>query len=215
MCCWPAARPGSCAPPGDYGAQGALATWQWYALWSLLFLNVSDGSALLSQAAAMAQEMAGGDALRGAAVVSLFSTANAIGRLLWTGLSDVIGCRGVFLSMFVLQMLALLLLSGTATLVRFGLLGMLVVMCYGGGFGALAVLAADLLGARHVGPIYGLLLTACGCGGVAGPLLIASVRQLTGAYESAFVVLAAGMLVGIAVVVRLHPPIPGGATTPA
>jgi OFA family oxalate/formate antiporter-like MFS transporter len=50
---------------------------------------------------------------------------------------------------------------------------MLVVLCYGGGFGRLAALAADYFGSRDVGMIYGLLMTACGCGGVAGPLLIA------------------------------------------
>jgi hypothetical protein len=40
--------------------------------------------------------------------------------------------------------------------------------------------AADFFGARNVGSIYGLMLTAWGFAGVLGPSLIARVRQSTG-----------------------------------
>jgi MFS transporter, OFA family, oxalate/formate antiporter len=190
-----------------YRAHEALATWQWYGLWVLLFVNVAAGSALLSQAAPMSQELAEVDALVGAAVVGAFSVANALGRLLWTGLSDLVGRRQVFLAMFGVQVLALPLLPGATTLVWFGVLGMLVVLCYGGGFGTLAAFAADYFGARHVGLIYGLLLTACGCGGLVGPLLIATVRERTGSYAPALGVLVAALLLGAAVALVLRPPL--------
>ena len=204
-----AARP---ARPWSHGAREALATWQYSALWVLLFLNVLAGSALLSQAAAMVQELVGADARAAGAVVALLSVANAVGRLLWTGLSDLVGRRAVFLAMFLLQTLALLLLPGAHTLGAFALLGMLVLLCYGGGFGTLAAVAADYFGSRHVGVIYGMLLTACGCGGVAGPLLLASIRERSGGYGPALAVLVGAMLVGAAVVLILRPP---GAARPS
>jgi len=34
----------------DYELRGALKTWQWYALWALLFLNVTAGIAIISEA---------------------------------------------------------------------------------------------------------------------------------------------------------------------
>jgi OFA family oxalate/formate antiporter-like MFS transporter len=200
----PAAQPPA---PRAYSAREALGTWQYRALWALLFLNVSAGSALLSQAAAMAQELVGASALAGGAVVAMLSMANAVGRLLWTGLSDLVGRRAVFLAMFLLQTLALPLLPHVHTLVAFTLLGMLVLLCYGGGFGTLAAFAADYFGSQHVGMIFGLLMTACGCGGVAGPLLLASVRQLTGSYGPALTLLVAAMLVGAAVALVLRPPV--------
>jgi MFS transporter, OFA family, oxalate/formate antiporter len=41
----------------DYTVKEAVRTWQWYALWALLFLNVTAGIAIISQAAAMAEEI--------------------------------------------------------------------------------------------------------------------------------------------------------------
>src|SRR3954453_19400290 len=40
----------------EYTLGQALRTWQWYALWAVLFLNVSAGISILSQAAPMAME---------------------------------------------------------------------------------------------------------------------------------------------------------------
>ena len=71
----------------------------------------------------------------------------------------------------------------------------IVISCYGGGFGTMPAFAADLFGAKWVGSIYGLMLTAWGFAGVFGPLLIANIRQSTGKYDLALVVIALIMLV--------------------
>src|ERR671914_77081 len=42
----------------DYELGGALKTWQWYALWALLFLNVTAGIAITSEADPIAQKIA-------------------------------------------------------------------------------------------------------------------------------------------------------------
>ena len=55
--------------------------------------------------------------------------------------------------------------------------------------------AADYFGARNVGPIYGLMLTAWGVASAVGPLLIAYMRESTGSYASALHVIAGVMLV--------------------
>jgi OFA family oxalate/formate antiporter-like MFS transporter len=94
-------------------------------------------------------------------------------------------------------------------------LAMLVVAGYGGGFGTLAALAADYFGTRHVGLIYGLLMTACGLGGVVGPLLLAIVRDSSGGYGPALAVLGLGALLGAGLAVALHPPAQAAAGAPA
>src|SRR5438876_10787062 len=75
----------------------ALRTWQWYALWAMLFLNTMAGISIISQAAPMAQEIAKTSAATAAGLVGLISVANAAGRFLWAWVSDFIQRRRVFL----------------------------------------------------------------------------------------------------------------------
>ena len=66
----------------DFELGGALKTWQWYALWAMLFLNVTAGIAITSEADPIAQKVARvGPAA--AILVSLISVGNGAGRFLW------------------------------------------------------------------------------------------------------------------------------------
>ena len=60
----------------DYTLQQALSTWQWYALWAILFLNVTAGISIISQAAPMAGEISGVPPLVAAGMVGIISIAN-------------------------------------------------------------------------------------------------------------------------------------------
>jgi OFA family oxalate/formate antiporter-like MFS transporter len=173
----------------------AIKSWQWYGLWSLLFLNTTAGIAIISQAAPMAQEIAGATAAQAAGMVGIISIANGAGRFLWAWLSDVIGRRWVFLLMFPIQAAVFLILPSVHALSAFTALACIVLLCYGGGFGTMPAFAADYFGAEQVGPIYGLMLTAWGFAGVLGPTLIAALRQKTGRYSEALYVIAGLMLV--------------------
>jgi OFA family oxalate/formate antiporter-like MFS transporter len=173
----------------------AIASWQWYALWTLLFLNTTAGIAIISQAAPMTQEITGVTAARAAGLVGIISIANGAGRFLWGWLSDLIGRRSVFLLMFPIQALVVFVLPSVHSFVVLTILACVVLLCYGGGFGTMPAFAADYFGDEHVGSIYGLMLTAWGFAGVLGPTLIASIRQNTGAYTDALYVIAALMLV--------------------
>lgn len=182
----------------DYDIRGALRTWQWYALWALLFLNVIAGIALISEASPMAQELTGVGIAAGALLVSLISIGNAAGRFLWAWLSDAIGRKWVFLTMFVVQVVLFLLLPIIGVYFLFAVIAIIIVSCYGGGFGTMPAFAADYFGSRDVGTIYGLMLTAWGVGGVVGPLLISIIIDTTGSYTLAFYIIA-GILAASAV----------------
>ena len=190
----------------DYRLGEALKTWQWYALWALLFLNVSAGISILSQAAPMAQEITRVNALTAAGLVGLISIANGAGRFLWAWLSDFIGRRWVFLIMFLLQAVIFLLMPKVTSFAVFSLLSFIVLLCYGGGFGTMPAFAADYFGPKNIGPIYGLMLTAWGFGGAFGPLLIANIRQTTGAYSQALYIIAGIMLMSAIVPFIVRPP---------
>ncbi len=192
----------------DYTLGAALKTWQWYALWAILFLNTSAGISIISQAAPMAQETTHASAVAAAGLVGIISIANGAGRFLWAWFSDFIGRRRVFQLMFLAQAIVFFLLSRVHSFGGLAILAFIVLLCYGGGFGTMPALAADFFGARNVGSIYGLMLTAWGLAGLLGPTLIAHVRQSTGYYTEALDLIAGIMLLSAALPFLVRPPKP-------
>ena len=191
----------------NFEFRDALKTWQWYALWALLFLNVTAGIAIISEADPIAQEVSGVAPWLAAWLVSIISIANGAGRFLWAWLSDAIGRRWVFLTMFLLQaaLFFLIPLIGSSFIVL-AILAAIIVSCYGGGFGTMPAFNADYFGPRNVGMIYGLMITAWGFGGVLGPQIISVMYDLTGAYVRAFYIIAGIMLVSAIIPFIVRPP---------
>jgi OFA family oxalate/formate antiporter-like MFS transporter len=190
----------------DFELRGALSTWQWYGLWALLFLNVTAGIAIITEAAPIAQEVTGATPLVAAGLVSIISVGNGAGRFLWAWFSDLIGRKWVFLTMFLLQAVLFVVMPAVSAFVLFAVLAFIVVSCYGGGFGTMPAFAADYFGSKNVGKIYGLMLTAWGIAGIAGPLIISYVKDSTGTYSAAFYILAGVMLVSAIVPFIVRPP---------
>ncbi|MCU1261138.1 MAG: major facilitator superfamily 1 [Bryobacterales bacterium] len=201
----PSTAPGSRAAR-DLTLQEALRTWQWYGLWLTLFLNTCAGIAIISQASPMAQEICHVSPSAAAGLVGLISIANGSGRFLWAWLSDAIGRRTVFLTMFLLQAVVFFLLSSVEQFTIFSILAFIILLCYGGGFGTMPAFAADYFGPGQIGSIYGLMLTAWGAAGVVGPTVIARARQATGHYQGAMRGIALVMLVSAVVPLFLRPP---------
>jgi OFA family oxalate/formate antiporter-like MFS transporter len=190
----------------DYTLKEALGTWQWYALWGLLFLNTSAGISMILQAAPMAQEITKVTAAVAAGMIGVIAIANGAGRFLWAWLSDFVGRRWVFLAMFLIQSVVFWIMPSVTTFSIFAALACLVLLCYGGGFGTMPAFAADYFGSAHVGSIYGLMLTAWGFAGVLGPMLIAWIRQTTGAYSHGLHIIGVITLVSAVIPLMVHPP---------
>ena len=87
----------------DYTLGEALATWQWWALWLLLFLNTSAGISVISQEAPLFQELARVSAVVAAGMVGVVSLGNALGRVFWAWASDAITRKATFFVMFLVQ----------------------------------------------------------------------------------------------------------------
>ena len=192
----------------DYDLGGALKTWQWYALWALLFLNVTAGIAIISEADPIAQEVSGVAPWLAAWLVSIISIANGAGRFLWAWLSDAIGRNWVFLTMYLLQaaLFFLIPIIGPGSFVALAILCFIIVSCYGGGFGTMPAFNADYFGSRNVGTIYGLMITAWGFGGVLGPQIISLMYDWTQSYAGAFRIIAGIMLVSAIIPFIVRPP---------
>jgi OFA family oxalate/formate antiporter-like MFS transporter len=156
----------------DYTLGEALRTWQWWALWLLLFLNTSAGISIISQESPLFQELGRVSAVAAASMVGIVSIGNALGRVFWAWASDSITRRATFVVMFMAQVLLFWALPSISSAAVLTVVAFVILMCYGGGFGTMPAFAADYFGSKNVGPIYGLMLTAWGFASAFGPLLI-------------------------------------------
>lgn len=193
----------------DYEVGAAMRTWQFWALFAILFLNVSAGIMIISQASPMGQEIVGmSEVVAAGAVVAAISVFNGAGRIFWAWMSDLIGRKQVFLSMFLLQAVLFLLLPNLTVAFLFVPAVVLIALCYGGGFGTMPSFTADYFGTRFVGGIYGIILLAWGLAAIPSPLLIARIREVTGTYSVALYIIAAVMLISAVLPFLVRPPKP-------
>jgi len=198
----------------DFTLGEALKSWQWWALWALLFLNTSAGISIISQEAPMFQELTKVSAIVAAGMVGIVSIGNALGRVFWAWISDFLTRRYTFLVMFLMQAVLFWFLPSLATAAPLTIVAFIILTCYGGGFGTMPAFAADYFGSRYVGPIYGLMLTAWGFASAFGPLLIAHLRQTSGSFVGGLHVLAVVMLVSAVVPFIVRPPKPAASVNP-
>lgn len=204
----------------------AWKTKQFWLIWSVLFLNVTAGIAVISMASPMLQDVFGGALLgledtgaamtaaqqtaiaaAAAGLVGLISLFNSVGRLFWASLSDKLGRKNTYYIFFVLGIITYCLLP---TWGHMGLAAMFVIsIClilsmYGGGFATVPAYLADIFGTQMVGAIHGRLLTAWTAAGLIGPVVIALIReaQLAAGIAPALVYdrtlyIMAGLLLGL------------------
>ena len=188
----------------------ALSTWQWWALWMILFLNTCAGISLISQESPVFQELAKVTVVIAAGMVGIASIGNAVGRVFWSWVSDLLSRRSTFIITFLLQVALFWFLPGITSATVLTIVAFLILMCYGGGFGTMPAFTADYFGSANVGPIYGLMLTAWGAASAFGPLLVAHMRQANGNYRNGFHALAIIVLIATIIPIAVRPPHPVG-----
>lgn len=154
----------------------------------------------------MFQEFAKATAIIAAGMVGIVSIGNAAGRVFWAWVSDMLSRKVTFAVMFLLQVGLFWILPSLHAVSVITFVAFVILMCYGGGFGTMPAFAADYFGSTNVGSIYGLMLTAWGFASAFGPLLIAHMRQSSGAYAGGLHVIALIMLVSIVLPLLVKPP---------
>jgi MFS family permease len=185
----------------------AIKTRQFWLLWGVLFLNVTAGIGVISQASLMIQEMFGVAAAAAAGFVGLLSLFNMFGRIIWASSSDYLGRKNTYFIIFALGAVLYALVptfGHLLAIVPFVLAYGIILSMYGGGFATIPAYLRDLFGTAQVGAIHGVLLTAWSAAGVAGPVLVNYIReyQIThgvakaDAYSVTMYVMAALLVVG-------------------
>ena len=181
----------------QYTANEAMKTWKFYAMWFLLFINITCGIALLSVASPILQETTGMSALAAAGIVGVMGIFNGGGRLAWATASDYLGRDIVYTGFFVLEIIAMLILGNVQNILLFQIFLFLVMTCYGGGFSCIPAYLGDVFGTKHLSSIHGRILTAWAMAGIVGPCIISWAKEVLATYQSTlfiFAILYAGAL---------------------
>jgi MFS transporter, OFA family, oxalate/formate antiporter len=183
----------------------AKRTRQWYMLWCMLFLNVTAGMGLLSKLSPMAQEVIKAAqniddpaklAVLGGSVLATASIFNGLGRLFWAAVSDKIGRKGTYMTMFLTQAILYILLPQISSVLVFTIIACYLLACLGGGFAVMPAFAADSFGPAYIGRIYGFLLTAWGAAGVVGGFVFAEFNKQQSLFTAAGL-LAVGFIIAL------------------
>ncbi|MFB3812971.1 MAG: OFA family MFS transporter [Terriglobales bacterium] len=181
----------------DFTVKRAMRTWQFWLLWAMLFLNVSAGIMIISQASPMAQEMVRMTPIAAAGMVGLISIFNGAGRVFWAWMSDMIGRANVYFLLYAIQAVIFFLLPATSNIALFSAYFAIIGLCYGGGFGTMPSFTADFFGPKFMGGIYGWILLAWGAAAIPSPIMIARIHEATGQYGSAVRMVAFVMLASL------------------
>src|SRR3954447_26084933 len=99
-----------------------MRTGAFWMLWLMLFLNVSAGIMIISQASPMAQQMVNMTPVAAAGMVGLISIFNGAGRVFWAWVSDLIGRAPVFFLLYAIEAVILFLLPSVHSITVFSIM---------------------------------------------------------------------------------------------
>jgi MFS family permease len=190
----PDTQAGTAEDAAAYTTAEMLRTPQFYLLWLMLFLNVTAGILVISNAVPIMQELTGMAPTLVVAVYGGVAVFNGLGRFFWGAVSDRIGRNQAFGLILGIQAVVFGILGGFHGLAAVAIAYAIVLLCFGGGFGTMPSFNADYFGTKYMGANYGALLTAWGAAGIAGPLFAAHVKDTTGLYSGALMPVAIMLL---------------------
>jgi len=204
---------GGAATAAEDGSAGrALLSWRFAMMWVIFFCNIVAGIALIGFQSPLLQDLlrrrdpalaAAALAAQGATLIAVSSLFNGAGRFFWGGLSDRIGRIQAFRIMLFSQVVVFLLLSVVGHPWIFAALVCYVLLCYGGGFGTMPSFVLDVFGTRLMPVVYGTILTAWSAAGIAGPQIVAWLRDHQGAQAAAYAFRIGAAFLAVGAVISL------------
>jgi MFS transporter, OFA family, oxalate/formate antiporter len=168
-----------------------IRTPSFWLLWITYFIACMGGLQIIMKASPIWQSFSLGtltqpisaadfglSATAAAMAVSIIAIFNSTGRILWGILSDKIGRKIALVAIFALCGIALLGLDLFHAYPYFLAAVSLVGLCFGGFLALYPALTADYFGTKNIGANYGVMFTAYGAGGIAGPYLAAALMRV-------------------------------------
>jgi len=203
------------APPAGAGGPKVTRDWtheesktdsKFWLLYLAYFCGSFAGLMVIGHLAGFGRD-AGLTAMAAAGAVSSLAFANAATRILSGFFVDKIGIRVYFAVTFLLQtiaMVAIFQLGGSVA--GLSLIAILIGWNYGAMFTLFPATCLQFYGPTAQGSNYGLLFTAWGLAGFAGPWVGGYLKDMTGTYYAPFLCAAALCALGCIILFTTKPP---------
>lgn len=190
----------------DYLFRDAIRTREFWLLYLAYFCGSFAGLMVIGHIAGHGRD-AGLQAMQAALAVSTLAIFNAIARIMIGVIADKIGIKISLVCVFLLQVVAMALLypAGSSTLFL-GITAAVIGWNFGSMFTLFPAICGQYYGQTAQGANYGLLFTAFGLAGFAGPLTGGILKDLTGTYDTPFFVGACMVAVSAILFIIQKPP---------
>ena len=119
--------------------------------------------------------------------VGILAIFNAIGRIFWGKVSDLIDRPRAMMLMFLFQGMAFMMLAGIESQIAVFFASAWVGLNFGGNFALFPSATSDYFGTKNFGMNYGWIFTAYGVAGILGPVVGGVLFDVTETYVLAFV----------------------------
>ena len=175
--------------PVNKNWKGMLTTPVFYVMLLLLTCGAFTGMMIISQAAAVAQNMIGMDAVAASLAVSVLALFNALGRIVAGTLSDRLGRINTLMIACIIAVIGLLCLfnSGKGNVALFYVGLSVVGISFGSFMGVYPGFTADQFGPKNNSVNYGIMFIGFALAGYFGPQIMRNTFQATGEYRNAFI----------------------------
>jgi len=143
--------------------------------------------------------------IQAAGVLSTIGAVSMLGRFASGLVIDKRGSKAVMGVSFLLLMAGLVWLQFADRLWMIYLFGVVYGLAHGGFFTAISPLVAEWFGIQYHGTLFGIVVCFGTTGGAVGPLLAGHLFDLSGSYQSTFMILTALALVAWGLLLSLRP----------
>jgi MFS transporter, OFA family, oxalate/formate antiporter len=190
----------------DYTFSEAIHTSQFWLLYASYFCASFAGLIVIGHVAGHGRD-AGLTAMQAGWAISTLAVCNAATRIVTGLFVDRMGTRTLFLIYLSLQIVALLLLYPAGGVYwQLWVVAAVIGWNYGGMFTLYPATCLSYYGPRAHGANYGLLFTAFGLAGFAGPYMGGLWKDITGTYYVPFAIGAAMVAVSVLLIAIIRPP---------
>jgi OFA family oxalate/formate antiporter-like MFS transporter len=205
----PAPAPGAKVVKADFTPGEMVATLPFWLLWLEYLIAAGVGLIVISQASPIGQEVAKLTPVVAGGALTILAVFNGLGRPGFGYISDALGRSRSMALIFAMYIAALMFVLPNATTFGMYVVGLCMVgFAFGGTLALMPAFTADFFGTKGLGINYGWLFSAYGVAGSVLVLYAARVRQITGAWTTAFWYLTILCAVGLVLTFVTKAPAP-------
>ena len=184
-------------PAIDFNRKDMLKTKRFYMIFILFLFSASVGLMILGNVVRIAEVQTGIGVSNAVFFISTAAIMNAAGRVVGGSLSDKIGRVNTLFIAIILQMFNMIgfIFYNNFTFITFGFI--LAGLCFGAFLAVFPAVTADQYGLKNYGFNYGIVYLAYGCAGIAAPVIADLFYDVSGDFNTAYIICACIMVLMI------------------